>query len=738
MKKSLLNIFAVLICLLMMLTAAVPVFAAELDAVDTGVNPIWVSRTDISTFGFAGAVQNALNTARDHATAENPYIVIVPEGSYDLNGVLRMYSNTTLEMYGVTLRRTGSGNMLRVGSEDGVNTGAVGYVYENIRLSGGTFDGNLGENTIIKAFHTRNFMMQDCTLMNEKNGHMMEYAGIDGLTIRGCSFSNQQLTPGNFGYEVIQLDVLHPFHITNGRCEDLPCTNVLIEDCTFSDMPRAIGSHTSVLNNPHRYITIRNNSFINMSSIAIQGMNWMDVDICNNYIENSPRGITVYAAPGGCTYLSSLLASKGGTSVHASDGYQAPQNSNITIRNNVLKSIGTSADQYARYSSQGIAVIGENLTAQSPVDSSDESGGLPAGDYYLDRVSIRDNYIDIRGNGIRVEDARNAAVENNVILCSKNTVFSDNYYGIVLRNNVQALSVSGNTIENAEINGMQIADSKVNSISCNCVNGTGKYGIVSYRSELGSIIDNDIISSATQGLCLIDSSADKVRRNRARQCGSEGLYFTSSSSAKEVAANTTFSCGGNITYSKSAGKVKVGSNYTNSAKLTQFSLKQGGARMGVGAVLKIIPAVEPPNALARFTYSSSAPAVAAVDAYGRVTAVGVGNAVITVSSDNGISKTYPIEVFSEGDVVYFDEQPREVRVYLLGDADGDNEIGISDVTTIQRYLSGMIEDFDGTIVLCGDLGSDALDITDASFIQRWLADMQVPYPIGTAMAQSYT
>ena len=143
MKKSLLNIFAVLICLLMMLTAAVPVFAAELDAVDTGVNPIWVSRTDISTFGFAGAVQNALNTARDHATAENPYIVIVPEGSYDLNGVLRMYSNTTLEMYGVTLRRTESGNMLRVGSEDGVNTGAVGYVYENIRLSGGTLIGEL-------------------------------------------------------------------------------------------------------------------------------------------------------------------------------------------------------------------------------------------------------------------------------------------------------------------------------------------------------------------------------------------------------------------------------------------------------------------------------------------------------------------------------------------------------------------------------------------------------------------
>ena len=203
-----------------------------------------VTAEDIDTFGFRGAVQSALDEAAQNAAAELPYTVTVPEGEYDLSYVLRVYSNTTLDLRGVTLKRSGAGagNMLRVGDEDGVNTGATGYAYENVRVFGGTFDGNFGENTIIKAFHTKNFTMDDVTVLNEKEGHMTEFAGVDGLTIRGCIFQDQRLTPGNYGYEAIQLDVLHPFHVANGRSEDLPMTNVLIEKCMFADMPRAIGS----------------------------------------------------------------------------------------------------------------------------------------------------------------------------------------------------------------------------------------------------------------------------------------------------------------------------------------------------------------------------------------------------------------------------------------------------------------------------------------------------------------
>ena len=445
---------------------------AAVGASDTDVGTILVTKSEISSKGFVKAVQNALNNARDQANAEQPYYISVAQGSYDLNSVLRVYSNTTLDLLGVTLKRTGSGNMLRVGSEDGVNTGATGYAYQNIRVVGGTFDGNFGENTIIKAFHTKNFTMDGVTVKNEKEGHMTEFAGVDGLTIRGCTFKDQRLTPGNYGYEAIQLDVLHPFHITNGRCEDLPCENVLIENCEFENMPRAVGSHTAVHNRPHDNITIRYNAFTDMSSIAVQGVNWTNVNISRNCIENAPRGITVYSEPGGCTYLSSKLAAKGNTQSHASDSYQTPPKSNIEICENILINIGSTGDKYASYSSQGIAVLGEKLTSKSPVDGSDESGGLPAGDYYIDGASIHDNYIDIRGNGVRVEDARNVKVVDNEIICSKNTVHSDNYYGIVVRANASASTVSYNTITGAEINGIQLDGSKggkVNMVSASMI-----------------------------------------------------------------------------------------------------------------------------------------------------------------------------------------------------------------------------------------------------------------------------
>ena len=68
--------------------------------------------------------------------------------------------------------------------------------------------------------------------------------------------------------------------------------------------------------------------------------------------------------------------------------------------------------------------------------------------------------------------------------------------------------------------------------------------------------------------------------------------------------------------------------------------------------------------------------------------------------------------------------------YLLGDADGDEDISIIDATRIQRYLAEV--PVGGTFYeKAADIdGSGEIEITDATFIQRWLADINVPYPIG--------
>ena len=710
------------------------VFSASAVAVE---EMIYVSEDAIEYYGLSRAVQDALNTARDNATVDHPYTVVVPEGTYYPSYVLRVYSNTTLDLRGVTLVRSGAGagNMLRVGSEDGVNTGAEGYVYENVRVFGGVFDGNYGENTMIKAFHTRNFTMDDVTLLHEKEGHMMEFAGVDGLTIRGCTFQDQQLTPGNYGYEAIQIDVLHPFHITNGRCEDLPVSNVLIENCTFDDMPRAIGSHTSVHNVPHDNIVIRNNTFTNMTSIAIQGLNWTNVDISRNYIDNAPRGITVYSEPGGCTYLSSLLSSKGNTQSHVTDAYKTPGNSNINIYYNILKNIGTSADKYARYSSQGIAVLGEKLDKKSPIDSGDESGGLPAGDYYIDGANIHDNYIDVRGSGVRVEDARNVKVVDNEIICTKNTVYGDNYYGVVVRNNASASTVSYNYIKNAEMNGIYLRGTdggNVNNVRFNRIEGAGNYGMGIYDMLIDKLEDNDIMNTQNTGLFMDNSPAGGIKWNRIRNCKSSGIWITYDSPlSTTIQSNTTTGC----SKADSFGRNTVESHYSSGASLTDFYIPwdtkgKVGAEMGVGAMFHIAPDVRPTNAIASFTFTSSDSSVARVDSGGMVYGVGEGRATITVKSNNGVIKKYVVTVEGDGGVKHLTSAPAAPNL-ILGDADGSEEVDSTDSTVIMRRIVYIDTPYDDVTIMRGDVdGNDKLEIIDATYIQRWLADIPTPYNIG--------
>ncbi|MBR1483099.1 MAG: right-handed parallel beta-helix repeat-containing protein, partial [Ruminococcus sp.] len=483
-------------------------------------------------------------------------------------------------------------------------------------------------------------------------------AGCDGFTAQGCSFKDQVLTPGHDGYEAIQFDILHPKHVVNCRAEDLNCKNILVENCTFDNVPRAVGTHTGILNNPFDGIIIRGNTFRNLKSIAIQGMNWINVDIRSNTIDTAPRGITVYSVmdDGSGIFKSSDLSSMGGTTSHVSSAYQTPQKANINIAYNTLKNVGSLRDSYADYESQGIAVLGNKLTQVYGKDS-DGSGGLPKGDYYNDTVRIHDNLLDVRGNGIRVEDARNTSVTSNEILCSKNTARPANYYGIVLRDNARLDEISFNTIRNAEVNGMQLVDSAVSDINYNEVITTGKYGIAAYNTALGKMTDNYVSSTKQQGIILLDaSSASSVKWNRVKNCSGAGLYFTSDSACGEVKSNMTWRCGGNISYSSGSGKVKVGSNYTSPSALTKFYLTESGVKMGVGTAYKIVPDVRPVNTNPTFSYYSSNASVASVDSYGRITANKAGNAVITVSSDNGVKQNYPVEVTASGDVSYLKPQ----------------------------------------------------------------------------------
>lgn len=68
--------------------------------------------------------------------------------------------------------------------------------------------------------------------------------------------------------------------------------------------------------------------------------------------------------------------------------------------------------------------------------------------------------------------------------------------------------------------------------------------------------------------------------------------------------------------------------------------------------------------------------------------------------------------------------------YLLGDTDMDGMVTVMDSTHIQRKLAELKADEYKYINYLGDSDNDGLNITDATRIQRYIAQIPIPYPVG--------
>lgn len=67
---------------------------------------------------------------------------------------------------------------------------------------------------------------------------------------------------------------------------------------------------------------------------------------------------------------------------------------------------------------------------------------------------------------------------------------------------------------------------------------------------------------------------------------------------------------------------------------------------------------------------------------------------------------------------------------LLGDVDGKDGVKINDVTMIQSYLAELIT-LEGVYLQAADANQDGIvDISDATAIQMYIAEYELPYPIG--------
>ena len=82
--------------------------------------------------------------------------------------------------------------------------------------------------------------------------------------------------------------------------------------------------------------------------------------------------------------------------------------------------------------------------------------------------------------------------------------------------------------------------------------------------------------------------------------------------------------------------------------------------------------------------------------------------------------------------------PRGATLLLLGDADGDGEVCITDATKIQRDVAKITE-IEDAFLCSADVDNDGIiTILDATIIQRWLVQFPVSCPIGKSVENTTT
>ena len=514
------------------------------------------------------AIQTVLDEAKVKATASNRYVITVPKGSYQLSGSLKLYSNTTLNLQGVTftLQANAKSNMIRIGESDDTQTG---YYYKNITVNGGTFNANKSTSTVMKAAHAQNVTFNGVTFKNCYNSHLAEVAGIDGLNVLNCTFRDQVRNNADaaktMSPEALQIDILNKLHFPTYRAEDLAMKNVVIDGTKFINVPRGVGSHTGVYNNPMTNIKVTNCEFSGIDTVAIEFQNAVNLTISGNKIKGAPRGIAVLAVGEQGMFFSKTIANEGKTTAHYSSAYKAPaSNQNIVISNNEVVCKGK--DPHTGFENEAIVVKGSYFTKATRSKSADL---LPGKDHYLSGVTVSDNTIATIGHGIRLRDVKNSSVVRNAVTYNGSKSGSAAYYGVQTIDHCSNNVIDGNVIANMKTNGIYVSQSsQAKSIQGNKITAPGKYGIDIQESKAATIARNQISKAGSHGIYVYKKSAvTSISSNVISAAGGSGINVDSQSRTTKITGNTVKKPKVHgITVHKSSKVTKIDKNKITSPK----------------------------------------------------------------------------------------------------------------------------------------------------------------------------
>ena len=465
---------------------------------------------------FDSAFNQAARDARDNYTYGSKICTIqIPASTYELDGRLHVYSNMTVVATGATINADDNWyGMVIVGKPEsdtlnGYNT------YKNITFEGGTWDIDPGSrhsaskaSYFLKAAYVTNLNIKNVNVKNAYRGHMLEIGGCNGLYISGCTFTGYR---GSQCYEAIQIDVMHSSSNISGynAYTDEPVINAVIENNTFTNLLRGIGSHHTVLGKPYDNIIVRNNVFKGIDYDAVYAVSWENSQIVNNQISDAYNGIYLDKE------MKHVYFPNNGSAAIVTN-----ERLNTVISGNVISTRRTPdvSDACA-----GISVRGNIVYAPMAT-------GITPGVYYYSGVTVTNNVINGGARwGIGFRYVKDCSISNNQINGKK----KDTTYprGITAKNSFDC-TVSGNTIKNYAGKG---AIGVAVDTSCSSVNitntkiytltGKGSYGIVVRGDSQYSTVSGNLIKNVSKyGIYLKDTTRPNVSSNQIYNINKSGGY----------------------------------------------------------------------------------------------------------------------------------------------------------------------------------------------------------------------
>lgn len=485
-------------------------------------------------------MKNVMAQAAGVATDDNPSTVVIPAGNYTLSTVLRLYSNVTVDATGATITYSNANgenhNMLISGYiEYNKSDACKGFSgHKNIEIKGGTWvSTSSNKASMVKIMHAKNVVIDGATFVGGGSAHQVEVAAIDGLKVTNCVFKDFAGKKGDKS-EALQFDIPCSEKVYGDTYQDgTPMKNVTVSGCTFSNVPRGLGTHTLLVGAWHENIVIKDNKFENVAEECISTVNYYNCEIYDNTMKNCGAGVLVQ------TYKKNPVSVY--SSVEKSGSYKATSvdDMKISIHDNTMNiSYSSSCDEI-----QGINLIG-GIVSKANLKGSDKKT-IAKGDYRVKGVTIENNKITTAGFGIHMQGACDVTIKGNTITgsgYSSKDKDKDKYDGCFIQTDSENVSVLKNSITGVSRCGIFVMENaSVADVKNNTIKDCPKYGIGYYDNAglTGIMSGNKISGKVETGISVSTGcSLNIVSGNIVTKTKSNAMNIYLDSKVEEISGNT--------------------------------------------------------------------------------------------------------------------------------------------------------------------------------------------------------